>query len=325
MVSTIVRTPNLYIAIGRGIPMRDKGIIAGAAVCAVVGLVALCVVAQGMQPVKTEILYVEPGDYVACEGIVYSVRYSGNHCFVNIYDGSTIVVPLFNYTGKITVGDLLYVEGMVSVYHGEREIIPEQYKAITILYGMCTHSELHTVKGVFCTDLEDGFHAVAGSIANDHVTVEREIGIPLLEFHGKITDKDQNTFQLFGSSYTFITVNPVDFGEVSGIGICIDQKVVVLYCQWDEYPFNTIAEAKQCPEGYPVKISGHITSITIKNGHIFLVVTDSTGCIIVPVFKDNQDSLGVDVHTFSQGQTITVVGTIHNYQGTPEILPEVIT
>ncbi len=303
--------------------MRDKGITAGAAVCTVVGLITLFIAAQGMKPGKTEILCAEPGDYVACEGIVYSVRYSGDHCFVKIFDGGRIAVPLFNYTGDIAVGDLLYVEGVVSVYNGEREIIPEQHRSITVFYGMCTHSELHTVKGVFRTELEDGFHAVLGNITNDHLTIERETGVPFLEFHGKITHINQNNFHLFGSPYTFITGDPVDFGEVSGIGICIDQNVIVLYYQWDEYPFTTIAEAKQCPEGYPVKISGHIASITIKNGHIFLVVTDSTGCIIVPVFKDNQDSLGVDVH-FSQVQTITLVGIIHWYQGAPEILPEVI-
>ena len=85
--------------------MRDKGIIAGAAVCAVAGLITLFIAAQQIQPAKTEILYAEPGDYVACEGIVYAVNYGNGHCFVKIYDGDTLSVPFFHYTGDITVGD----------------------------------------------------------------------------------------------------------------------------------------------------------------------------------------------------------------------------
>lgn len=300
--------------------MRDKGIIAGAAVCAVSGLLTLFIATQQIQPVKTDIFYAEPGDYVACEGIVYAVNYSKGHCFVKMYDGDTLSVPFFQYTGDITVGDLLYVEGVVSVYKGEREIIPEHYRITPVLYGLCTHAELYTAKGVFPVNLEDGFHAVTGDITGD-ITIK--IDIPFLEFCGKITDINKNTFHLFDNPYTFITGDPIDFGDVAGIGICIGEKVTVLYYHWNEYPVTTIAEAKQFPQGYPVKITGHITSKTIKNGHIFLVVTDSTGCIVVPVFKNRLNS--VTSITLSQGQTITIVGTIHWYYGTLEILPEVIT
>ncbi|MBU7045596.1 MAG: hypothetical protein HXS54_04090, partial [Theionarchaea archaeon] len=81
-----------------------------------------------------------------------------------------------------------------------------------------------------------------------------------------------------------------------------------------------IAQAKKRPEGYPVKVSGTIQAVHESEGHIFLVIADSTGCILVPVFENRKDFLGVT--EFYAGQTIMVTGIIAFYENAPEILPE---
>ncbi len=310
--------------------MRDRGIIVGAIVCALCGLVILCVAAQKIQPSKLEIASItEPGTYVACEGIVCQARDAGKHCFVKLFDGSVIDVPFFNCTEKISAGDYLCVEGTVSVYNGELEIIPKKYEISKVLYGICSGSTLHTLKGIFHTTLNDGVHAVIGSVDDDHLEVERELPLYFfVEFHGRISQckkGEHSTFQIFGNPCRFFSDHPIAMGEISGFGVQSGEDITVLYYQWDELPLNTIAEAKQKPEGYPVRVCGTIESVHISEGHVFLTVKDSTGCILVPVFRDQQSLLGVDTESFSRGQNITVTGVIKDYNGAPEIIPEVIT
>lgn len=307
--------------------MRDIAIIAGASLCAILGVVGLYITAREMQPVRLEISSIQgPGSFVACEGIVFKITYRGEHCFVKIYDGTTIDVPFFNYTGEISIGDLLYVEGKVFLYNGQLEIIPVEYQITKVVYGLCRDSKLYTQEGVFCTELDEGFHAVIGVLEGNHFIVERDIPSSIFaSFQGRVSSFKEDTFQIFGSPFRFFSVNEVRLGEVFGFGVQIGEDIAVLYFQWNELPLETIAEAKQYPEGYPVRISGIIESVRISKGHIFLVVHDSTGCVLVPIFKDMQVVLGVNEETFQPGQKITVVGWTKDYQGAFEILPEDIT
>lgn len=311
--------------------MRDKGLVGGATFCAVVGLAILCILAHGIKPEEMEIASVrEPGAYVACEGIVGSLQHSGDHLFVELFDGAAVIVPFFNFTGDISVGDFLSVEGMVSEYKGQLEIIPEHYRVTPVYYGQCSDSLFDTLHGEFHADLSPGFHAVIGSAEGDHLTVEKELPETLfVPFQGTIswctTHDTECEFTLYGSPLHFFTEHFLGLGEISGFGICIEQQVTVLYYQWKELPLESIAEVKQKPEGYPVRVQGIIESVRNSNRHLFVVLTDSTGCILIPIFKDQQEILGIDAETICRGQEITVTGILHIYQGTPEILPEVVT
>jgi len=305
--------------------MRDKGVIMGAVVCALLGIVVLSITAQKMQPAHCEISsIVEPGAYVACQGIVYQCKYTDEHCFVKLFDGGAIDVPFFNYTGDISVGDFLYVEGTVSLYNEHLEIIPKKYEITKVSYKICFNSELSSEK-TFYKNL-DKMVAVVTFVDGDPLDIAK-ITDSFVSFHGRISSSKQGnvcTFQVFGSQYRFSSVAPVAIGEVSGFGVKIDDEVTVLYHEWDELPLDTIAEAKEKPEGYPVKVSGVIQSVHVSKGHIFLVIQDSTGCILVPIFKNRKDILGVDAEMVFKGQKITVTGIVKVYQGAPEILPEVV-
>ncbi|MGD2251175.1 MAG: OB-fold nucleic acid binding domain-containing protein [Candidatus Methanofastidiosia archaeon] len=308
--------------------MKDKGIIAGALVCILAGMVVLCTVVLWTQPVKTEIAHIsvhESGKYVACEGIVYSVNTKGEHCFVKIFDGCSVDVPLFEFTGDISVGDLLYVEGVVSVYNGELEIIPEKFCIFEVLYGECADSVLYTEQGAFDVSLDNGIHGVTGTIIESTLKVEKDLSLEwVTEVKGKVYQSGE-TFQVFGNPFRYVWTESVQLGEISGIGIQDNGYVYMVYYTWNPLPVYTIAEAVQSPKGYPVTITGTVTAIHYSQGHIFLTVSDFTDCILIPVFKNQQSNLNVDINTFYTGQTITVTGVIDVYKGCIEILPEVIT
>jgi DNA/RNA endonuclease YhcR with UshA esterase domain len=305
--------------------MRDSGVIVIAVVCALCGIAVLCITAQKIQPALCEISSIEPGTYVACEGIVYRCRYAGTHCFVKIFDGASVDVPFFNCTDTISVGDLVYVEGAASLYRGSLEIIPETYTISRVSYTVCPETELppeggaHKDLGTFCAVI---------SVEPDTCTDSQKYLDLLVSFHGRISSYTQGkycTFQLFSHSNRFLSGDPLTLGEVSGFGVQIGEDVVVLYYQWNELPLESIAEAKERPEGYPVKVCGTIQSVHVSRGHIFLVIADSTGCIVIPVFSNKKEMLGVDADTVYVGQTLTVVGKRSVYDNVIEILPEVIT
>lgn len=305
--------------------MRDTRLVVGATLCAVSGVIALCILAQGVHPTRIDIASLNPGAYVGCEGIVYEVRRSGEHLFVNIFDGSSVTVPFFNCEDDISRGDLLYVEGTVSVYKGELEIIPTEYRVSTILYGKCLHSQFYTSRGVFHAELSDGVHAVTGTIRSDSLTVERELSLPLVPFQGRICTTHHRGeaffFTLFGDTRHFSAESSLELGEISGVGIQVGGDIIVFYSEWAEFAPEPIAEAIQRPEGYPVKVCGTIESVRTSQGHVFFLIRDPTGRILVPVFKGNQSTLKMSAETLTAGQRVTVVGTIKYYEGSPEILP----
>lgn len=303
--------------------MRDKWVVVVAVTCSLAGLAALFVMVQQKTPVLCEIASLQLGEYVACEGIAYSVKENEGHVFVKIFDGATLAVPFFNFDGVIEVGDLVYVEGIPTLYNEELEIIPTQYRITEVFYGVCSNSQLHTGKGVFQTKLDDGVHGVTGVINESSLIVEKEIPSHIfVPFQGRISSVNQKKFKffLFGIPQTFFSPQPVTVGEISGFGIHIEENVFVLYYQWEELTPESIAQAKKRPEGYPVKVSGTIQAVHESEGHIFLVIADSTGCILVPVFENRKDFLGVT--EFYAGQTIMVTGIIAFYENAPEILPE---
>lgn len=305
--------------------MKDKGIIAGALVCIFAGMVILCAITWAMQPAQTEIASIskdESGKYVACTGIVYSVTPKEEHCFVKIFDGCSIDIPLFNFDGTISIGDMLYVEGTVTVYNDVLEILPEKISISEIIYGTCTDSVFYTEKGVFDVSLDEGIHAVCGTITDGTLHIDKDLPLhSFTEVNGKICQSG-NKFRVFGTPFTYIWGKPVQLGEISGIGIQDNGYVYMVYCQWNSLPVCTIAEAIQNPEGYPVTITGTIISIRSSQGHVFLTISDMTDHILIPVFKSQHAFLGVDGNTFYTGQTITVTGITDVYKGQFEILPE---
>ena len=310
--------------------MRDSSLLVIACACAVCGLFTLFMLAERVQPVVTEIAQIEPGDYAACEGIVYRATRNGEHLFVTIFDGSSLAIPFFNCKDNISVGDLLYIEGRASDYYGATEIIPQTYRVSTVFYGRCSDSLFKTSQGDFHVELSDGIHAVTGTITGDTLTVERELLFGCITpFCGRISSyyqtEDEFRFTLAEKPQKFYMKDPVGIGEITGCGVQVGEEVVVLFYEWNELPLEPVADAKARPPGYPVRVQGIIRSVTQCEGHIFLVISDPTGCILVPIFNGMCDTLGVDADQLHAGQCITVTGRVAIYQGAPEILPHVIT
>lgn len=308
--------------------MRNRCITVGAVVCALCGVVGLFTAAHLTRPAPCSISSAQPGLYCACEGIVWETFRNKEHTFVTLFDDSPISVPLFNFTGTISVGDLLQVEGMVSLYNGDLEIIPREYSISKVLYGRCVDSVLYTEQGTFSAQLSDGDYALIGTIKDGQLSIERRLEIPLVSLEGRIcnvsTGSNPSTFLLYADPRIFASSLPLSPGIVKGFGIQNGQEVRVLYYTWKELAVDSIAQARKMPEGYPVRVSGIIRSVTKSKGHIFIVVEDSTGSILVPIFCDMQPQLKVDSNTFREGQSLTVTGTIHVYRGTVELLPVAI-
>ncbi|MBU7036463.1 MAG: OB-fold nucleic acid binding domain-containing protein [Theionarchaea archaeon] len=309
--------------------MKNMGITMGAAVCAVCGLAGLAAAVHLSHPVLCPISSVsEPGSYVACEGIVWETFQNQEHTFVTLFDGSPILVPLFNFSDKISVGDLLQVEGTVSLYKGRLELIPKKWSAANVIYGRCVNSVLYTEQGTFSVPLADGDYALAGSTKEGQLLIERCLQIPLVSLEGRICDistgGSSSTFLLYGDYRTFVSFCPLSPGTVKGFGVQSGQTVRVLYYTWEPLAVDSIAQARRMPEGYPITISGIIESVTASNGHIFMVIEDSTGSILVPIFSDLQSQLQVDVNSFHEDQSLTVTGIVHLYNGKVELIPVTI-
>lgn len=305
--------------------MRDKWLVMVAIICALCGLVILFTMGQHPPAPRDIASLTTPGEYVACEGIVYYAKEKDGHLFVKIFDSTSINVPFFNFKGTISVGDLLYVEGVVEIYNEELEIIPRHYKTSHVLYGVCSDSQLKTNDGAFYTELDDGFHAVMGVTEGSTLTVKRELPSQLFVFfQGRISSvrPEKNSFTVFNYSQKFFSVSPVKVGVISGYGLQVEEEIVAFYHEWNELPPESIAQAKRRPKGYPVKVCGTVQSINESKGHLFLVIADSTGCILVPIFENVRSLL--EVTEFYAGQTITVTGIVTVYKGAPEILPEAI-
>jgi DNA/RNA endonuclease YhcR with UshA esterase domain len=308
--------------------MKNRGVTVGALICAMCGVAGLFTAAHVTHPAPCSVSSAQPGLYSACEGIVWETFQNKEHTFVTLFDDSPISVPLFNFTGTISVGDLLQVEGTVSLYNGDLEIIPKEYSISKVLYGRCVDSVLYTEQGTFSAQLSDGDYALIGTIKDGQLSIERKLEIPLVSLEGRIsnvsTGNSPSTFFLYADPRIFVSSLPLSFGIIKGFGIQNGQEVIVLYHTWEELAADSIGQARKMPEGYPVAVSGIIRSVTTSKGHIFIVVEDSTGSILVPIFSDMQPQLEVDSTTFREGQSLTVTGTIHVYTGTVELLPVVI-
>lgn len=309
--------------------MRNKGTTMGAVVCALCGIAGLFAATHLTHPSLGPVSSItEPGSYVACEGIILETYQTKGHTLVTLYDGSPILVPLFNFAGDISVGDLLYAEGVVSVYKGNLEVIPEEYSISKVLYGRCCNSVLYTEHGRFRTQLPDGDYAVLGTTDDGQLFPERILEIPLIPMEGRIctisTGSSTSTFLLYADHRIFVSSHPLAPGSVKGFGIQDGTKVLVLYHTWEPLSVDSINLARKMPIDYPVTVSGIIKSVTASKGHIFIVIEDATGFILVPIFSTMQSQLKVDSNTFHEGQSLTVTGTIHVYGGIVELLPVAI-
>ncbi|MBU7023245.1 MAG: OB-fold nucleic acid binding domain-containing protein, partial [Theionarchaea archaeon] len=235
--------------------MRNRGITVGAVVCAVCGVAGLFSAAHVAQPAPCSVSSVQPGLYSACEGIVWETFRNKEHTFVTLLDDSPISVPFFNFTGNISVGDLLQVEGTVSLYNGDLEIIPKEYSISKVLYGRCVDSVLYTEQGTFSVQLPDGDYALVGTIEHGDISIERKLEIPLVPLEGRIcnvsTGSSPSTFFLYADSRTFVSSLPLSLGIVKGFGIQNGPEVRVLYYTWEELAADPIVQAKKMPEGYP--------------------------------------------------------------------------
>ena len=309
--------------------MKDMKISVCAVLCIAVGLVTLSIADRVIEPESVPISSLtQPGGYGACEGIVCAVHRTDQHTFIHVYDGQVLEVPFFNAAIDISVGELLHVEGMVSEYHGQMQIIPRAYTCSPVVYGVCIDSVFHMESDSCSTSLSDGFHAIVGEYVKGELQCRGEVSYPFVYFSGLITSchsqRDAYRITLF-DDHPLNHSAPLDLGQITGYGIPFNNAVVMLWHQWKELEQESVASARERPEGYPVKICGIVKSVHVSDGHLFVCIEDRSGSITMPIFKDQQEVLSVGVDTLLPGRAIYIQGIMSSYKGEPEILPSVIS
>lgn len=80
---------------------------------------------------------------------------------------------------------------------------------------------------------------------------------------------------------------------------------------------GSISAIKEEMQGTVRKINGTVTERSESKGHVFLVVSDESGSIEVPVFSNTK----IDSSRFVKGADVEVQGTVDTYQGKLEIIP----
>jgi len=112
--------------------MREKTLVALAALCSVVGVIVLCLSSAAVKPRQVELSTVsqEAGRVVEVYGTVGELRFSGGHAFVKLVgeSGDWVEVPLFSRVrsgvGELEVGDRMRVRGKAGTYKDKPQVVP---------------------------------------------------------------------------------------------------------------------------------------------------------------------------------------------------------
>jgi DNA/RNA endonuclease YhcR with UshA esterase domain len=120
--------------------MKEKTLVALAAVCSVVGVVVLCLSSAAAKPKQVELSTVsgETGRVVEVYGTVGELRFSGEHAFVKLVgeNGEWVEVPLFSRVrsgvGEFEVGDRMRVRGKAGTYKDKPQVVPSSASDVKI-------------------------------------------------------------------------------------------------------------------------------------------------------------------------------------------------
>lgn len=104
----------------------ERGLRNVAAIVSVAGIAALFLVSLYYSPVERPVYLIDRslyGEYVETSGIVSAVVPAGDYKIMEIWNLSSIAVPLF-FDANPSVGDFARVRGVVRDYKGSVELVP---------------------------------------------------------------------------------------------------------------------------------------------------------------------------------------------------------
>ena len=74
--------------------------------------------------------------------------------------------------------------------------------------------------------------------------------------------------------------------------------------------------------GRTVSTTGYITSARTSQGHLFLIISDNSTNLQVPLFAGYIQSTKLDADQFKVGKKVSVTGLVDQYQGQMQIIPQ---
>jgi len=105
------------------------------------------------------------------------------------------------------------------------------------------------------------------------------------------------------------------------ISIAIAIIVVIALFFFTQYNDENTTKIKDLKIGQTEKITGMVNSVFVsKNNHVFIKIADNTGEITVVAFNNSN----IDTDGFFNGDQISVLGRVSEYNGKMEIIAKEI-
>ena len=109
--------------------------------------------------------------------------------------------------------------------------------------------------------------------------------------------------------------------DVIKISIAIMVIIVIAVFFFTQYNDENTTKIKDLKIGQTEKITGMINSVFVsKNNHVFIKIADNTGEITVVAFNNSN----IDTDGFFNGDQISVIGRVSEYNGKLEIIAKEI-
>jgi len=109
--------------------------------------------------------------------------------------------------------------------------------------------------------------------------------------------------------------------DVIKISIAIVVIIVIAVFFFTQYNDGSTTKIKDLKIGQTEKINGMINSVFVsKNNHVFIKIADNTGEITVVAFNNSN----IDTDGFFNGDQISVLGRVSEYNGKLEIIAKEI-
>ena len=105
------------------------------------------------------------------------------------------------------------------------------------------------------------------------------------------------------------------------ISIAIAIIVVIALFFFTQYNDENTTKIKDLKIGQTEKITGMVNSVFVsKNNHVFIKIADNTGEVTVVAFNNSN----IDTDEFFNGDQISVLGRVSEYNGKMEIIAKKI-
>jgi DNA/RNA endonuclease YhcR with UshA esterase domain len=109
--------------------------------------------------------------------------------------------------------------------------------------------------------------------------------------------------------------------DILKVAIAIVVIIVIALFFFTQYNDESTTKIKDLKIGQTEKITGMVNSIFVsKNNHVFIKIADNTGEITVIAFNNSN----IDTDGFFNGDQISVLGRVSEYNGKLEIIAKEI-